>query len=112
MQTSNHYIPPGAGVLAPYLIVKDANAALEFYREAFGAVEVERLNTPDGRTMHAELKIGGAMLMLGEYPGVETPPAGGFPALSLYLYVPDVDSTVEKAARRGAGVFAPPQAKI
>ena len=105
------YMPEGADVLTPYLILDDAAAAIEFYRKAFGAEEVMRLNAPDSdAVMHAELKIGGAMIMLSQ----ENPDCGmvsakslGNSPISLYIYVPDVDAACAKAVEAGATADMP-----
>jgi PhnB protein len=94
-----------ATVLTPYLSVRDAAAAIDFYRRAFGAVETFRFDDTDGRIGHAELQIGGAALHLAdEYPeaGHLGPLSiGGSPVL-LALEVPDVDAVVARAVAEGA----------
>jgi len=97
-----------ARTLTPYLIVKDATKAIEFYREAFGAEELFRLTGPDGRIGHAELRIGASVLMVAdEFPdfGALGPTSIGGSPVSLHLYVDDVDAVVPRAEAAGATVL-------
>ena len=100
---------PYRGV-TPYLIVRDAAKAIEFYKRAFGAKETMRLDGPDGKIGHAELAIGeGAIMLSEEHPqmgffGPET--LGGTP-VSLMFYVDDVDAQVEQAVAAGAKLTRP-----
>ncbi len=97
------------GALTPYIIVKGAAAAIEFYTQAFGACEVYRLCEPGGGKIgHAELCIGAGKLMLAdEYPdwGALSPASLGGTPLSLHLYVADVDTAVKRAVSCGAIVL-------
>jgi PhnB protein len=109
-------IPPGYHTLTPYLMVRGAAEALDFYQRAFGAEEVYRLAPPDGQGVwHAEIRIGNSMLMLGdECPtGKYKSPAslGGTP-IHLYLYVENVDAAFDRAVAAGATVIAPPTDKF
>ena len=91
--------------LAPYLIVADGAAALAFYREAFGAEESFRLDMPDGRIGHAEMRIGASEFALAdEYPeeGIVGPATLGGTSVGLRLEVPDVDAVVAAAVAAGA----------
>ena len=107
--TKTHYIPAGYHTATPYLIISKGNAAkaLDWYREVFGANEVMRFPTPDGKIGHAETKIGDSFIMLAdEYPemgyvGPET--LGGSPGL-IMIYVENVDAVYKKALDRGAKV--------
>ena len=100
-------IPEGYHTVTPYLILQDAAQALEFYKEAFGAIEIVRMANPDGKVGHAEIKIGDSMLMLGEealemgYRGVQS--YGGSP-VSIMLYVEDSDTLFNQAVAAGAEV--------
>lgn len=105
-------IPKGFEGATPYLCCKDAARMLDFYKEAFGATELYRLPMPDGRVGHAEIKIGGAVLMLAdEFPdwGSRSPLSVGGTSTTILIYVEDVDAFVEKAAKAGAKVLMPPQ---
>lgn len=96
--------------LSPYLIVRDAAAAIDFYREAFGAQERYRLQEPSGKVGHAELEIGGSRVMLAdEYPdfGALGPTTIGGSPVALHLYVPNVDEVVQRALTAGATVLQP-----
>ena len=98
-------IPDGYYSLTPYLVIKGAEAAIEFYKQAFGAVETVRMPGPGGRIMHAEIKIGNSMLMLSdEHPerGYLSPASRGGATSSVMLYTDDVDATFKKALAAGA----------
>lgn len=98
-------IPDGYHTATPYLIVKDAARAIEFYKEAFGATELMRLETPDGNLMHAEIMIGDSPIMLcDECPewNALSPQSIGGTAVSIVIYVEDVDSVVKRALAAGA----------
>jgi PhnB protein len=103
-------IPAGYHTATPYLIVKDAARAIEFYKKAFGATELMRLAGPDGRIGHAEIKIGDSPLMLGEEcteRGARGPHTLGGSPISIYLYVEDVDALFSQAVAAGAKVVQP-----
>jgi PhnB protein len=96
--------------ITPYICVKGAAEAIEFYKTAFDATEEYRLNGEDGRIGHADLTIGDAKLMLAdEAPafGALAPPTIGGTPVRLHIYVPDVDATVKKAEKAGAIVLRP-----
>jgi uncharacterized glyoxalase superfamily protein PhnB len=98
------------GTVSPYLIVKDANKAIEFYKKAFGAEEKDRMSGPDGKVMHAELRIGETVLMLAdEFPEQQCYSPAHFKGtpVMLFMYVPDVDKAFEKATTAGATVQMP-----
>ncbi len=104
-------IPDGYHAITPYLTVRGADRAIDFYRKAFGAEELGRMNGPDGKTVvHAELKIGDSRLFLGdEVPGMEcsSPETLGGSPTGIYLYVRDADETFRKAVAAGATVKRP-----
>ena len=103
---------PAPGTLTPYIIVKNAEAAIAFYGKAFGAREEYRLAGPDGHIGHAELVIGSGRLMLAdESPafGALSPPTIGGTPVKLHLYVEDVDTTIARAEKEGATVLRPAQ---
>jgi PhnB protein len=96
----------------PYLIVRDANAAIEFYQNAFGATEFVRLADSTGKVMHAEIRIGDSQIMLAdEFPdmGYKSPTVFGGSPVSILLYVEDVDFTFTSAINAGATVTIPVQ---
>jgi PhnB protein len=98
-------VPEGHRTVTPYLAVKNAAKALEFYQRAFGAIERYKLMMPDGRVGHAEIQLGDSLIMLSdefpEYGGKAPDTLGGSP-VSLHLYVDDVDAFVKKALDAGA----------
>jgi PhnB protein len=98
-------IPDGYHSITPYLIVRGAAKAIDYYKEVFGATELMRMPDPSGKIGHAELKIGDSFIMLAdEFPdmGYLSPEGRGGTPVSLMLYVPNVDATVEKAVEAGA----------
>jgi PhnB protein len=99
-------IPEGYHSITPYLAVKDAAQAIDFYKRAFGAQEVERMPGPGGKgVMHAEIKIGDSRVMLSdEFPGsgCASPQSLGGTTCQLFIYVPDVDSAYQQAISAGA----------
>jgi PhnB protein len=100
-------IPDGYHSVTPYLIIRGAAKAIDYYKQVFGATEIMRMPDPSGRIGHAELKIGDSPVMLAdEFPemGYLSPEGRGGTPVSLMLYVPDVDATVEKAVATGAKV--------
>lgn len=103
-------IPDGYHSVTPYLFVKGAAAALEFYKQAFGAIELMRLADPTGKIGHAEIKIGDSPVMLAdEHPeiGVLGPESIGGSATCFMIYVPDVDARFTQAIAAGAKVLRP-----
>jgi PhnB protein len=104
-------IPEGYHSVTPYLTVNDAARAIEFYKRAFGAKEVLRMDGPPGKIVHAELDIGDSKLMLSdEMPGgsSRSPQSVGGTTAGVFLYVEDVDSVYKKAVSAGAKEEMPP----
>ena len=109
-KTATKPIPDGMHSLTPHLICKGAAAAIEFYKAAFGAVEVTRLPGPDGKLMHGSVRIGDSALMLvDEAPEWEMfgPTSLKGSSVTIHLYVKDVDATVAQAVTAGARVTMP-----
>jgi PhnB protein len=103
-------IPDGYHTATPYLIVKDAARAIEFYKKAFGATELVRMAQPDGKIGHAEIKIGDSPIMLAdEFPemGARSPQSLGGSPVSILLYVENVDAVFSQAVAAGAKVQRP-----
>ncbi|MFL6208364.1 MAG: VOC family protein [Pyrinomonadaceae bacterium] len=103
-------IPEGYHTLTPYLIVHDGARAIEFYKEAFGATETFRMDGPDGRIGHAEIKIGDSHVMLAdEHPEINarSPQTIGGSPVTFVLYVENVDAQVEQALKAGATLKRP-----
>jgi PhnB protein len=104
-------IPQGYHSLTPYLVVNDAQRAIDFYKRAFGASEIWRMEAPGGKLSHVELKIGDSILMLSdEMPGGanRSPEALGGSTVSLFFYVEDVDKVFQHAKSAGAKEDAAP----
>ena len=89
-------VPEGYHTVTPFLTLKDAAGAIEFYKKAFGAQERVRMPTPDGKVAHAELQIGDSVVMLSE--ALQEPVTSA----SIYLYVPNADATFDRAVKAGA----------
>ena len=103
-------IPDGYHTATPYLIVKKAAEAIEFYKRAFGATELMRLVAPSGAVGHAEIKIGNSPIMLAdERPdeGFRSPQSLGGSAVSILLYVEDADTSFSQATAAGAQMLRP-----
>ncbi len=102
-------IPPGYHTVTPYLVLSDASRAIDFYKQAFGAQELARMATPDGKIGHAEIKIGDSIVMLSdEMMGNKSPQTLGGSPVSLFIYVDDVDSVFNRAVKAGAKSDMPP----
>ena len=103
-------IPEGMHTLTPHLICAGAAEAIDFYRRAFGAVETSRMPGPDGKLIHAAVRIGDSALMLvDEMPqwGALGPKARGGTSVTIHLYVQDVDASFAQAVAAGATVTMP-----
>jgi PhnB protein len=102
--------PKGYHTVTPGITVSDGAKAIEFYKEAFGAEEVDRMEGPDGSIMHAEIRIGDSTIMLGgENPmwGMKSPLTLGGVHGSLHIYVDDVDTAFARALDAGCEVAQP-----
>jgi PhnB protein len=110
------YIPEGFHTATPYLIVRNAAAALEFYKRAFGAVELTRHADPSGKIRHAEFRVGDSPIMLTdewlEFPEWQSPQARGGTPVHIYLYVEDADALFAKAIEAGAKQLLPMQDQV
>jgi PhnB protein len=103
-------IPEGYHSITPYLFVRSAASAIDFYKNAFGATEIVRMVGPNGKIMHAELRIGDSIVMLAdENPptGVMSPQTVGGFSVGLHLYVENVDAVIQKAVENGAKPLRP-----
>lgn len=103
-------IPEGMHTLTPHLVCEGAAEAIEFYKQAFGAVELGRLPGPQGRLVHAMIRIGDSRVMLADaFPvcGLVGPRALAGSPVTIHLYVEDVDATVARAVAAGARVTMP-----
>ncbi len=100
-------VPEGFHTVTPHLVIRGAKQAIEFYKKALGAQELARMESPDGKIGHAELKIGDSIIFLAdEFPGApgapKSPQSVGACTTVLNLYVPDVDATFKQAISAGA----------
>ena len=98
-------IPEGYRTATPYLIIKGAAEAIDFYKRTFGATELLRMADPQGRIGHAEIKIGDSVIMLAdEHPamGYRGPRSLGGSSVSILLYLENVDGVFERAIKAGA----------
>jgi len=103
-------VPAGYRTVTPYLVIRDAARAIDFYVEAFGASDLVRMTGPGGKIAHAEIKIGDSMIMLSEEMwGSKSPQTLGGSPVSIFLYVEDVDSVFNQAVKAGATAKMPPQ---
>jgi PhnB protein len=103
-------VPEGFHTVTPYMTIKGASEAIEFYKEAFGATEVFRWADPDGRVRHAEVVIGESPIMLtDEAPDVSMrgPRSSGGSPVHMFLYVENVDAVFEHAITAGATELMP-----
>lgn len=108
MNTKIKTVPEGFHTATPYLIITNAAEAIEFYKKVFGATELSRLTTPDGKVGHAEIRIGDSRIMLAdEFPewDARSPQTIGGSAVFIMLYVDDVDAVVSGAVAAGAKLF-------
>jgi len=105
-------VPEGYHTVTPYLLQHDAKRALEFYKKAFGAETKVSMPSPDGRIMHAEIKIGNSMVFMADEfpewsPETKSPKSAGCVTSTIFLYVPDVDAAFKRAVDAGAKVIMP-----
>ncbi len=104
-------IPDGYHSVSPYLVCKDAAKAIDYYTKVFGAEETVRMPGPNGNVMHAEVKIGDSIVMLSDENkerGHFSPETIGGTAVSVMLYIDDVDGVFKRAVAAGAKVEMPP----
>jgi PhnB protein len=103
-------VPDEFGTVTPYLVVRGGGEALEFYKKAFGATELSRQTTPDGKLIHGRMKIGDSIVMMSdEFPGggASSPATLGSTSVTLHIYVDDVDNIWERALAAGARIAMP-----
>lgn len=103
-------IPDGYHNVTPYLYVRGAVAAIDYYKKVFGATEILRIPGPEGRIMHAEIKIGDSIVMLADenpHNGVMSPQTIGGYSVGMLAYVENVDAVVQKAVESGAKALHP-----
>lgn len=111
MAAVKNWKPEQSRTVTPYLTLDNASAAIEYYKRAFGAEEISRMATPDGKIMHAEIRIGDSVLMISdEFPQGDTksPKTLGGTTVNLHVYFPDVDATFNGAVQAGGTGVMPP----
>ena len=114
MTKATQPIPPGFHTITPHLILKNAAQAIEFYKKAFGAEEMSRMPVPDGRLIHACIKIGDSILFLcDEFPesncGGASPQTLNNAHATMHVFVEDVDKAFKRAVDAGATPAMPPE---
>ncbi len=102
-------IPPGFRTVTPYLAINGAAAAIDWYKKAFGAKELARQAVPDGKLMHARIRIGDSIVMLSDtFPGgAQSPDALGNSPVTLHIYINNVDKIWNQAVDAGAKITMP-----
>ncbi len=103
-------IPDGYHNVTPYLFVRSAASAIDFYKSVFGATEIMRMPGSNGKIMHAELRIGDSIVMLADenpQTGVMSPQTVGGYSEGLHIYVENVDAVIQKAGECGAKMLRP-----
>jgi len=113
MAKAKNAVPEGHHTVTPQLTLDNAAQAIDWYKKALGAEEVARALGPDGKVMHAEIRIGNSLIMLNdEVGGAKSPKAiGGSPA-SLFVYVEDCDALFNRAVAAGAKVPPGPMGQL
>jgi uncharacterized glyoxalase superfamily protein PhnB len=111
MAGKTNAVPEGAHTITPHLVVRDASKAIDFYEKAFGAESLGVHKTPDGKVMHARLKIGDSVIFLAdEFPGMgscASPQTLGGSCITLNLYRENIDALFNQAVAAGATVIMP-----
>ena len=97
----------GFRTATPFLIVKDCAGAVQFYKMAFGAMELMRMTDHGGRVRHADIMIGTSPVMIDEHANVSALGPDELPPVSIYLYVDNVDALLDQAVAAGAKVLNP-----
>lgn len=93
-----------------HIMLDDASMAIEFYQRALSATELFRIAGPDGRILHAEISVGGAVVMVGDAePPFAAPTASGSTTVGLHVYLDDVDTALARAEQTGATILQPAQ---
>lgn len=113
MTKAKNPIPAGFHTVTPQLTMQNAAAAIDWYKKALGADEVTRALGPDGKVIHAEIRIGDCIIMLNDdMMGGNTAKDHGGSPISLWVYVPDCDALFDRATQAGARVANGPMGKM
>ncbi len=111
--TNAKWKPDGYHTVTPYLTIKGVAKAIEFYKKAFGAQEVHQMPGPEGKIMHAEIRIGDSLIMLAdEFPDMpcgKSPQTLGGSPVTVFMYVENVDTVFNQATAAGATVVMEPK---
>jgi PhnB protein len=107
MAKAKNPIPEGSHTITPQLTVKNGAQAIEFYKKAFGATEMNRMPGPNGSIMHAALKIGDSKFFLNDEMGENKSPSPGKSPVVIHLYVADCDKLYKQAVSAGATASMP-----
>jgi len=103
-------VPEGYHNITPYLFVRSAASAIDFYKNIFGATEIMRMPGSNGKIMHAELRIGDSIVMLADenpQTGMMSPQTVGGFSVGMHLYLENVDQVIQKAVESGAKLLRP-----
>ena len=107
--------PAGYHTITPYLMIRGAASAIDFYKTAFGATELSRQTGEDGRVHHAEIQIGDSQVMITDespqFPELRSVQAFGGSPMNMFLYVDDADALVKRATDAGAKLIMPVEDK-
>ena len=113
MAKAKRAVPEGYHTVTPQLVIDNAAQAIDWYKKALGAEELARAVGPDGKIMHAEVRIGDSRIMLNDaMGGAKTPKSLGGSPVSLWIYVEDADSLFNRAVKAGATVPPGPMGEI
>jgi uncharacterized glyoxalase superfamily protein PhnB len=113
MAKATKAVPEGHHTVTPHLVLDNAVRALDWYKKALGAEEVSRAVGPDGKIMHAEIRIGTSLIMLNdEMGGAKSAKAIGASPVSLWLYVDDCDTLFNRAVAAGGKVAPGPMGQM
>jgi len=113
MAKAKSAVPAGFHTVTPHLIMNDTASALDWYKKALGAEELMRSPGPDGKIMHAEMRVGNSLIMLNdEMGGGKSPKALGGSPVSLWVYVDDCDAVYKRAVAAGAKVPPGPMGEL
>src|SRR5215470_13428879 len=113
MAKAKSAVPEGHHTVTPQLILDDAAKGIDWYKKALGAEEVARAVGPDGKVLHAEIRVGDSLIMMNDaMGGAKGPKASGGSPASLWLYVPDCDTVFNRAVSAGAHVAPGPMGQM